>query len=61
MPRKPAPLSEQSRRFIERAEEIGAEASEEEFEQKFRKAVPPKQVSGSAAHRPTKVARRRRS
>ena len=31
MPKKPKSLSEQSRRFIERAEEIGATASEDEF------------------------------
>jgi hypothetical protein len=42
MPRKPKPLSEQSRRFVERAEEIGANATEEDFERKFRQAVPPK-------------------
>jgi len=38
-PRKP--LSEQSRRFIERADEIGAEATEDEFSQVLKRLVPP--------------------
>jgi hypothetical protein len=54
MPRKPKPLSEQSRRFIERAEEIGAEASEEEFEHKFRMTIPPKRPTPHARPRKRK-------
>jgi hypothetical protein len=56
MPKKPKPLSEQSRRFIERAEEIGAGATEEEFERHFRKAVPPKR--GMPAARTTRPKKR---
>jgi hypothetical protein len=41
MPREPKPLSEQSRRFIEMAEKIGAEASEEEFERYARRRIMP--------------------
>jgi hypothetical protein len=42
MPQKPKPVSEQSRRFIERADEIGADATEEQFTRTFRKIIPPK-------------------
>jgi hypothetical protein len=38
-PKRKATDPDQLRRFIERAEEIGATASEEEFEKAFRKAL----------------------
>jgi hypothetical protein len=43
MPRKPAPKPDdpaQSKRFIETAREIGAEATKEEFERAFKKVAP---------------------
>lgn len=55
MPRKPKQLSEQSRRFIEFAKEVGADASEEEFKRKFCKAVPPKQGGAKAAGTPKRT------
>jgi hypothetical protein len=44
MPRKPKPPSddpEQSKRFIDMAREIGADASKEEFERAFKKVSRP--------------------
>ena len=54
MPKNPKRPSEQSRRFMERAEEIGASASEGEFQRFFRRVVPEKkppeeEASGVAA------------
>jgi hypothetical protein len=45
MPKKPKPLSEQSQRSIEKAEEMGADASEKQFERPVRRLVPPAGVS----------------
>jgi hypothetical protein len=53
MPRKPKALSEQSKRFIEMAEEIGAETSEEEFRRKLKLAISPK--IGAAAAKTSKL------
>jgi len=44
MPRKPAPKPdnpEQSKRFIETAEEVGADTDDEALESAFKKIVPP--------------------
>jgi hypothetical protein len=49
MPRKRAPKPdnpEQSKRFIDMAREIGADASKEEFERAFKKIVAPKDRKG---------------
>jgi hypothetical protein len=45
MPRKPTPKPddpEQSRRFIETAEEVGANTDDEALERAFKKIAPPK-------------------
>ena len=52
MPRKPKPPpddSEQSKRFIEAAREIGTDESPEAFERVFRKIVRPKKSTPSTA------------
>jgi hypothetical protein len=48
MPRKPKPPPddpEQSKRFIEMAREIGADASKEEFERAFKRVASSKRAS----------------
>jgi hypothetical protein len=50
MPRKPKPPPddpEQSKRFINMAREIGADASQEEFERAFEKVARPKPAEPS--------------
>jgi hypothetical protein len=47
MPRKPAPKpddAEQSKRFIETAEEVGADTDDEALERAFKKIVPLKRT-----------------
>jgi hypothetical protein len=61
MPRKPKPVSEQSRRFMEFAADVGANATEEEFERFARRVVMPISrvgADGSSAM-PKKKPRRR--
>lgn len=53
MPKKAKQLNEQSRRFMEFAEEVGACATEEEFERRFRRAVPAKTGHSQAARKRT--------
>jgi hypothetical protein len=55
MPKKPKPLSEQSKRFIEMAEKIGADATEEEFERQARRVIRPqhsRQAAASSSKKP---------
>ena len=59
MPRKPKPLNEQSVRFVRKAEEIGANATDDEFRRAFSKAVPPKVTSPSASPQPNKKRQKR--
>jgi hypothetical protein len=54
MPKKPKPFSEQSRRFMETADEIGASATEKEFERAFRRAIPSRTGTTRAAKRKPK-------
>ena len=49
MPKKPKPLNEQPQRTIEKAEEMGADAFEEQFERPVRRLVPPAGVSARPA------------
>jgi hypothetical protein len=53
MPRKPVPKPddpEQSKRFIDTAEEVGADADDEALERAFKKIAPPKSAAPTQRH-----------